>query len=140
MDKLMGINSYVYIGKQNKQWSKSSLVLRSNNAAIVMKKLFLILFFIVPILSVFSQDNFSVSEDKAILPSLLFKRFYTYNGLPDERIRSLYQDSKGFLWIGTMNGISRYDGYSFKNYFRSKDKNSILGNWALINWKWSLQP
>ena len=130
LEKIMGINSCVYIGKQNKQCSKSSLVLRPINVAIVMKKLFLLLFFVAQIPVVFSQTNFSVSEEKAILPSLLFKRFYTYNGLPDERIRSLYQDSKGFLWIGTMNGISRYDGYSFKNYFRSQDKNSIIGNWA----------
>ena len=126
----MGTNSNTYFEKQNKARRKSLLVLPPNNVAILIKRLFLLLFFIANIPFVFSQDNLSVSQDKAILPGLLFKRFYTYNGLPDERIRSLFQDSKGFLWIGTMNGISRYDGYTFKNYFRSQDKNSIIGNWA----------
>lgn len=86
----------------------------------------LFLFFAVT----FAQDNLVSTQEKAIVPSLLFKRFYTSNGLPDERIRSLYQDTKGYLWIGTMNGISRYDGYTFKNYFRTQTKKSIFGNWA----------
>lgn len=78
----------------------------------------------------FAQDKLVTTHENAIVPSLLFKRFYTSNGLPDERIRSLYQDIKGFLWIGTMNGISRYDGYTFKNYFRTQNNKGIIGNWA----------
>lgn len=31
---------------------------------------------------------------------------------------TLLQDSRGFLWIGTSGGLSRYDGYSFTNYDR----------------------
>lgn len=87
---------------------------------------------ILPLLcvSLFAQERLVSTDEKAVVPSLLFKRFYTANGLPDERIRSLYQDSKGFLWIGTMNGISRYDGYTFKNFYSTQVKNSIVGNWA----------
>lgn len=43
--------------------------------------------------------------------------FYTTkDGLPNNSILSLHQDKKGFLWIGTYNGLSRYDGREFKTY------------------------
>jgi ligand-binding sensor domain-containing protein len=48
------------------------------------------------------------------------------HGLPSSEIISLAKDSKGFLWIGTSAGISRYDGYEFHNYNRSKE-GDILG-------------
>lgn len=72
----------------------------------------------------------NAASEKVISQDLLFERFYTYNGLPDNRIRSIFQDSRGFLWIGTMNGVSRYDGYYFKKYYETKKSNSISGNWA----------
>lgn len=45
--------------------------------------------------------------------------FLTYtikNDLVSNEVRTLFQDSHGFLWIGTSEGLSRYDGVSFKNY------------------------
>lgn len=39
------------------------------------------------------------------------------NGLPNNTVRKIFQDSKGFIWMSTLNGISCYDGYSFTNYF-----------------------
>jgi signal transduction histidine kinase/ligand-binding sensor domain-containing protein/DNA-binding response OmpR family regulator len=95
-----------------------------------MKRIAILIILPLLCISLFAQERLVSTEDKAVVPSLLFKRFYTANGLPDERIRSLYQDSKGFLWIGTMNGISRYDGYTFKNFYSTQAKNSIVGNWA----------
>lgn len=68
--------------------------------------------------------------DNRLTPDLLFTRFTSKDGLPDNRIRSIFQDKKGFLWVGTMNGISRYDGYTFKKYYKTKDGNSISGNFA----------
>jgi len=38
------------------------------------------------------------------------------NGLPNNAIRSLFQDSRGFMWIGTDAGVSRWDGETFINY------------------------
>ncbi len=38
-------------------------------------------------------------------------------GLPSRELFNLFMDSKGFLWIGHSLGISKYDGFSFKNYF-----------------------
>ncbi|WP_185731543.1 two-component regulator propeller domain-containing protein [Larkinella rosea] len=72
-----------------------------------------------------------IKSEKVVRPDVLFERFTSNrNGLPDNRIRSIYQDSNGFLWVGTMNGLCKYDGYTFKKYYKSKKANSISGNWA----------
>lgn len=76
-----------------------------------------------------SAQNLDVAGNK-IISDLLFTRYTSKEGLPDNRIRSVFQDSKGFLWVGTMNGVSRYDGYNFRKYYNNNDPNSISGNWA----------
>lgn len=40
----------------------------------------------------------------------------TSDGLPNNSIRYVYQDSKGFLWLATLNGLCRYDGNSFLTF------------------------
>jgi signal transduction histidine kinase/ligand-binding sensor domain-containing protein/DNA-binding response OmpR family regulator len=48
------------------------------------------------------------------------------NGLPHNDINCFYKDQKGFLWLGTMAGLARYDGYRFKVYnHRSKNSSTI---------------
>jgi len=44
------------------------------------------------------------------------KRLTTQAGLPHDNIRDIVRDSTGFLWLATWDGLSRFDGYSFKNY------------------------
>ncbi|MCD8093169.1 MAG: hypothetical protein LUF01_10200 [Bacteroides sp.] len=44
-------------------------------------------------------------------------------------MKAILKDSEGFLWIGTDNGLNRYDGYNFKVYQpKEKDSNSLLSN------------
>lgn len=45
------------------------------------------------------------------------RQLTTVNGLSDNTIRHIYQDNKGFLWIGTLNGLNRYDGNTFVKYY-----------------------
>ncbi len=47
---------------------------------------------------------------------LAFKTYTRGTGLASDYILSLYQDNRGFLWIGTDRGVSRYDGMSFRNF------------------------
>ena len=42
--------------------------------------------------------------------------FTTENGLPSNHIYEITEDDNGFLWIGTDNGVSRFDGKRFVNY------------------------
>ncbi len=43
-------------------------------------------------------------------------RITTADGLSQGYITSLLQDSRGFIWIGTLYGLNRYDGYEIKSY------------------------
>lgn len=38
----------------------------------------------------------------------------TADGLPNSYVRHIMQDSEGFIWLSTLNGLARYDGHSFK--------------------------
>jgi len=50
-------------------------------------------------------------------------------GLSNETVRSIYQDRKGFMWFGTLDGLNRFDGYSFKIYHNKfGDTTSLLSN------------
>ena len=58
-----------------------------------------------------------------------FDHYTTKDGLSNGYISSILQDSEGFIWIGTGNGLNRFDGISFKNYyFNAKDTTSIPGS------------
>ncbi len=47
---------------------------------------------------------------------LSFQNYTSKDGLLANGIRPLFQDSRGYLWIGTAEGVSVYDGASFTNY------------------------
>lgn len=57
-----------------------------------------------------------------LLPALAFSQEPCFiklgydQGLPSTEVFDLFQDNKGFIWIGHNNGISRYDGYEFKSF------------------------
>lgn len=52
------------------------------------------------------------------------------DGLSNSQVNVVYEDSRGFVWIGTQSGLNRYDGYRFKHYFyKSTDHNSLPNNW-----------
>ena len=45
-----------------------------------------------------------------------FTHLSTEQGLSQSRVDHMLQDRRGFIWIGTYNGLNRYDGYRFKTY------------------------
>lgn len=51
------------------------------------------------------------------------ERFNARNGLLSDKTESVFQDKNGYIWIGTENGINRYDGYSFQSFLFAGDKN-----------------
>ncbi len=62
--------------------------------------------------------------------SLQFKSYNVNNGLSQSVIISIFQDSEGFIWIGTQDGLNRFDGYTFKKFVRNPiDTASISNNW-----------
>ncbi len=47
---------------------------------------------------------------------LPFRTYTTADGLAGDAVWDLLQDSRGFLWIATSSGLSRFDGHSFRSY------------------------
>jgi ligand-binding sensor domain-containing protein len=48
--------------------------------------------------------------------SPVLRNFNVKDGLPSSEVYSMLQDSKGYMWFATENGVGRYDGVSFKTY------------------------
>ena len=44
------------------------------------------------------------------------RKYTTLDGLSQNDVQCIYQDSKGFIWLATNDGLNRFDGYEFKVY------------------------
>lgn len=55
--------------------------------------------------NLFGQKNYAV------------KTYTTENGLPHNHVYSIAQDQTGYLWVATFDGLSRWNGYEFRNYY-----------------------
>lgn len=55
------------------------------------------------------------------------------DGLANSTVRHFMQDSKGFIWMGTFNGLNRYDGNSFISYYPSIDNSLALADRKVYN-------
>lgn len=75
------------------------------------------------LLTAFVLISLSVSAQK------FFRSFNTTQGLADNTVYCSRQDANGFLWLGTANGLCRFDGISFTTYQnRPQDAKSICCN------------
>lgn len=58
-----------------------------------------------------------------------FSHYQVEDGLSNSTVYASLQDKKGFLWMGTKDGLNRFDGYTFKIFRNNpKDTNSIGSN------------
>ena len=48
--------------------------------------------------------------------NIKFKRVSIEEGLSAVTVNAIYQDSQNFIWIGTQDGLNRFDGYHFKSF------------------------
>ena len=84
----------------------------------IMKKLLAYFLFIINFPFVLSGEE-----------SFYFRHLSVEDGLPQNTVNCIIQDQQGFMWFGTRDGLSRYDGYTFRNFRQNpKDKNSIGNN------------
>lgn len=72
----------------------------------------------------------TVQAGNAILPNKFHFRHYNIeNGISSNGISSIIQDRKGYIWIGTDNGISRFDGTQFVFYQKKNPRyQNLQGN------------
>ncbi|WP_368045112.1 two-component regulator propeller domain-containing protein [uncultured Duncaniella sp.] len=52
-----------------------------------------------------------------------FMHLTVKDGLCHNQISNIIRDSRGFMWFATTHGLSRYDGYEFRNYLKSTSVN-----------------
>lgn len=55
-----------------------------------------------------------------------FRHISVDNGLSNNNIHSIFQDSFGYLWFGTQYGLNKFDGYNFTVYQYSGNKSELL--------------
>lgn len=58
--------------------------------------------------------------------SIYFRHLNIQNGLSNPSISCFYQDEFGFIWIGTREGLNRYDGSQIKNLYSSTDESTTI--------------
>ncbi len=98
-----------------------------------MKKIFILLF------AVFSLSLFSLDTELNIY-QYVHKSFTTDDGLPINTINFVFQSKKGYLWIGTQNGLVVFDGINFKvikklsDNFRFRDVTGIAESKDGVMW------
>ncbi|WP_375578286.1 two-component regulator propeller domain-containing protein [Marivirga tractuosa] len=60
-----------------------------------------------------------------------FDNINVSDGLSQNIVETIYQGSNGFLWLGTQDGLNRYDGQNFLNYqYRIDDSTSLSNNYV----------
>jgi signal transduction histidine kinase/ligand-binding sensor domain-containing protein/CheY-like chemotaxis protein/HPt (histidine-containing phosphotransfer) domain-containing protein len=68
-------------------------------------------------------------------PALILNHLTTADGLPQATVMSTLQDSQGFVWFGTEDGLVRFDGQELHRYARSRtESDSLSGNfiWEIV--------
>ncbi|RLD61462.1 MAG: hypothetical protein DRJ05_02525, partial [Bacteroidetes bacterium] len=85
-----------------------------------------VFFFIVfALINVIAVSQLPVEGD----PYIKFDNLITKNGLSSNYILDIYQDSEGYIWVATRNGLNRFDGYDFTTYKNNPgDPSSISSN------------
>ena len=82
-------------------------------------------------------------------PPLVLTHLTTAEGLPQGSVHTVLQDSQGFMWFGTEDGLVRYDGQELVRYgYSPRERRGLPGNfirqivegprhnlWLAIKWR-----
>lgn len=90
-------------------------------------KVYCLLFFLIlscPFQIINGQESINTPNN------LKFKHFSSKDGLSQSSVVAILQDSKGYLWFGTRDGLNKYDGDKFVTYrYNSEDSKSLSHSW-----------
>jgi ligand-binding sensor domain-containing protein/AraC-like DNA-binding protein len=85
------------------------------------------------LLLVLTVENFALDPSTG-LDKYIHRKWSVKDGLPHDSVTCFAQDTKGFIWVGTDNGLARFDGDDFKIFNKSNTKeiknNSITSLYA----------
>lgn len=74
---------------------------------------------LLPIIALLALSLHSFSQQYS------FIQYTVEDGLAQSQVRDLYQDTRGYIWVATLGGLSRFDGRNFINYSK---ENGMLDN------------
>ncbi|MCW8849076.1 MAG: hypothetical protein OQJ81_03780, partial [Melioribacteraceae bacterium] len=95
------------------------------NRIIINHKININIYNIVLLLILFGE--LIVGQNKPIK----FNRISSSNGLSQNKVAAIVQDNDGFIWVGTEDGLNKYDGYNFQIFKQVPgDSLSINDNWV----------
>ena len=76
------------------------------------------------ILFLLTEKNYGQS-----FPNIQFAHLTDKEGLSNNQVNSILQDNDGFIWIGTSDGLNRFDGYRVRSFYQTPGvKNSLVYN------------
>lgn len=78
----------------------------------------------------FIISNFSIAQS----PNVVFSHLSVKDGLSQNSVTAILQDSQGFMWFGTHDGLNKYDGTGFKSYRQERNNPNSISN----NYIWDL--
>lgn len=80
------------------------------------------------LLTILFYQSVSASNDYLLPPEIIdFKHITLDDGLANPVVYDITKDRHGYLWFATGNGISRYDGYEFRNYISEVNNPHTIG-------------
>jgi len=99
----MSIPGFSYTSSSPDRLATMLLHVKNHIKAYINCKAILLPLFLLMGMNIFSQDY-------------NFHNFTSEDGLPQSYVYSITQDVHGYLWVGTGNGLSRYNGFVFETY------------------------
>ena len=80
--------------------------------------------------------SLAADAGNTVIPDMKFRRLDTRDGLSNSQLNCLFQDSKGYVWIGTSYGLNRYDGYRFRTFYsNAHDTLTLRSNYVDMIWE-----
>ncbi len=79
---------------------------------------YLLILLCLPVLAV-------LAEEVRVESNLAFRRFTTLDGLPQMQTETVWQDTQGYIYIGTLSGFARYDGRTLTPFLRGRRENIV---------------
>ena len=87
-----------------------------------MYKWLLTFYCLLNVITVFGQVN--IIED----PYLKFDHLDVKSGLSNNNVRQIIQDKEGYIWIATLNGLNRFDGFACETFIHSPDDSTSVSS------------
>ncbi|MEI7724853.1 MAG: two-component regulator propeller domain-containing protein [Bacteroidota bacterium] len=72
-----------------------------------------------------------LSSLTALSQQFFFTNYPIEKGLSQSVVNCVFQDSRGYIWVGTQNGLNRFDGYNFVIFsYNPADSSSLSNSWV----------